>query len=172
MLAALWFGDKKPNMNMFLEPFVKGCVHLQQADFKWSVGHIKYTTKVFPSVLVSDCTVRPLLLNLKQFNGEVGFSFCVQRGVMVGKGQGQTRVYPLETKCDLRSPTQTIKFAECALERSTPVMGVKGPSILSLLPGFNIILGVARACANLWYYSENSGLPWYIGRSVSEVDGF
>lgn len=58
----------------------------------------------------------------------------------------------------------------------------KGPSELSLLPGFDIIhgcvpdymhcvlLGVAGAYTNLWFCSENNGKPWYIGRSVSEVD--
>lgn len=50
-------------------------------------------------------------------------------------------------------------------------MGVKGPSVLSLLPDFHIIHGcVARSYANLWFCSENSGMPWHIGRSVSKVD--
>ncbi|KAI2645742.1 DNA ligase [Labeo rohita] len=101
----------------------------------------------------------------------LGTGWLQMKGVVVEKGQGKTRVYPFETKCDLRSHTQTINFAERALGTSTPVMGVKGPSVLSLLPGFDIIngcipdyihcvlLGVARACANLWFCGENSGKP-------------
>lgn len=86
---------------------------------------------------------------------------------MVEKRQRHIRVYPFEKNCDLRSHTQTTKFAESALEKSTPIMGVKGPSILSLLPGFDIIqdhmhcvlLGVVRAYGNLWFCSENNGNP-------------
>ncbi|XP_034153144.1 uncharacterized protein LOC114840948 isoform X1 [Esox lucius] len=69
-----------------------------------------------------------------------------------------------------------------AVETGTPSAGVKGPSVLSLLPGFDIIegcvpdymhsvlLGVTRSITSLWCDSENHQSPWYLGRSIQQID--
>lgn len=69
-----------------------------------------------------------------------------------------------------------------AIETDTPSVGVKGPSVLSLLPGFDIIkgcvpnymhsvlLGVTRSVTSLWSNSENHQSPWNIGRFIPQFD--
>lgn len=64
-----------------------------------------------------------------------------------------------------------------------PVKGVKGPSVLSLMPCFDLIqgcvpdnmhsclLGVARTMTSMWAGSDNHEKPWYIGKYVSDIDG-
>lgn len=69
-----------------------------------------------------------------------------------------------------------------AVETGTPSVGVKGPSVLSLLPGFDIIKGcvhnymhsvlleVPRSVTSLWCNFENHQSPWNIGRSITQLD--
>ncbi|XP_055073931.2 uncharacterized protein [Misgurnus anguillicaudatus] len=183
MLTALWFGAKKPHMNIFLEPFVKECIDIHERGFDWVTSDgIHGTSKVYALILVSDSVARPLLQNFKQFNGEFGCSFCLQKGTLVERGQGKARVYPFEANMELRSQRQTLELVTRAVETGTPSAGVKGPSVLSLLPGFDIIegcvpdymhsvlLGVTRSITSLWCNSENHQSPWYIGRSISQID--
>ena len=181
MLCGLWFGNSKPNMNVYLQPFVEEILHLQTQGFTWQTSFTTNTTRVYPLVLVCDSVARPVIQNFKQFNGEYGCSFCLQRGDMVEKGKGYTRVYPFES-CELRTQAQTEEHIECALESGMPVKGVKGPSILLRVPHFNIIescvpdymhsvsLGIARTMAKLWLSSENHQTTWYIGRSIHMLD--
>ncbi len=68
-----------------------------------------------------------------------------------------------------------------ALDNET-VFGVKGPSPLmklthlqiinGLIPEYqhNVCLGVTRQLSTLWFDSENSEAPWYIGKQIEEVD--
>ncbi|XP_028981372.2 uncharacterized protein LOC114840948 isoform X2 [Esox lucius] len=102
MLTALWFGAKKPPMNMYLEPFVNECMDLHERGFDWVTSDgVHGTSKVYALILVSDSVARPLLQNFKQFNGEFGCSFCLQKGTVVERGRGKARVYPFEENIEL-----------------------------------------------------------------------
>ena len=60
--------------------------------------------------------------------------------------------------------------------------GVKGPSVLVLLPEFNItsgffvdymhcvLLGVVRQFVTLWFESSNHLNAWYIGKRIHDID--
>lgn len=96
--------------------------------------------------------------------------------------QLQARVYPFEENIELRCQSQTLEQVTRAVETGSPSAGVKGPSVLSLLPGFDIIegcvpdymhsvlLGVTRSITSLWCNSENHQSPWYLGRSIPHID--
>lgn len=183
LLCGLWFGDKKPHMRTFLNPFVEECVKLEDSGFTWEKDKgVSINTKVIPLVLMSDSVARPLIQNVKQFNGEYGCSYCLHKGKWIEKGRGSTRVYPFQKDLQLRSQEQTNEFVEAALESGQPVMGVKGPSALCRLPSFDVIegsvpdymhsvlLGVARTVTGLWLNSENHEKHWYIGRSTKLID--
>ncbi|XP_026104657.1 uncharacterized protein LOC113076212 [Carassius auratus] len=142
MLTALWFGAKKPPMNIYLDPFVNECIGLHGRGFDWVTSDgVHGTSKVYALILVSDSVARPLLQNFKQFNGEFGCSFCLQKGTLVERGRGKVRVYPFEENIELRCQSQTLELVMRAVETGTPSAGVEGPSVLSLLPGFDIIEG-------------------------------
>ena len=82
----------------------------------------------------------------------------------------------------LGSSENTRAFVLEATETQTACMGVKGPSLLSLLPHFDIIhgmvpdymhnicLGTVRQMANLWFDTKNHEEPFYIGKSVNTID--
>ena len=181
MLCGLWFGPNKPHMNSYLKPFVDECNHLYEHGLEWeSESGQTVTSKVLPSFLVADSVARPVIQNFKQFNGEFGCSYCLHKGTTVLKRKGRVRAYPY-SPVKLRTESQTEELVEQALS-GNPIYGVKGFSILSCLPHFNIIdgcvpdymhavlLGVARRMTSLWFDSENFQSPWYLGPVNDQID--
>lgn len=67
-----------------------------------------------------------MMQNFKQFNGEFGCSYCLQKGTVVEKGQGHVRVYPFKSDTESRSHGSSLEFAREAIENHTTVKGVKG----------------------------------------------
>ena len=69
-----------------------------------------------------------------------------------------------------------------ATDTGEPVLGIKGPSWLSMFPEYNILagntvdymhcilLGVTRMILKLWFDREHSQQLWYCGNRVKEVD--
>jgi len=183
LLTSLWFGGSKPSMNVFLEPFVEEVRELDRTGFSWtrSKDKVVFTTKVRALIGVCDSVARPTLQGFTQYNGKYGCSFCFDSGVYVEQGAGHTRVYPFEIDSELRTPKLVIELAERAISVNKIVLGVKGPSILSLLPGFDIIqglvpdymhsvlLGVVRQLARLWFDSTNSAELFYISTAKQRL---
>lgn len=176
LLVALWFGDSKPNMNKFFEPFINELCHLHDIGFSWICSSTKSVirTKVKALIGVCDSVARPTLQSFCQFNGKHGCSFCYEPGIYVKQGDGGTRAYPYDANSVLRTNSEVLHLAEMAFSSKKPVLGVKGPSILQLLPEFDIIqglvpdymhsvlLGVVRQMSKLWFDSSNHSEAYYI----------
>ncbi|CAL1671905.1 unnamed protein product [Lasius platythorax] len=75
ILCGLWYGSKKPVIEIFLKPFVRELICLHNDE------------------IILDSVARPLLQNMKQFNSHFGCSFCLNKGQRVSIGAGYTRVY-------------------------------------------------------------------------------
>ncbi|KAK6489849.1 hypothetical protein HHUSO_G6776 [Huso huso] len=184
LMASLWFGSKKPDMNLYLQPFVNECQDLMQSGVDWenAVTQEKINSKVVCTVAICDSVARPLLQNMMQFNGLHGCGFCTDPGTNVPKGRGMTRAYPYKKDFVLRSSTETIEQTEHAFLNKKTVCGVKGPSILMCIPNFDIIdgfipdymhcalLGVARQMMRLWVESKYHRYPFYLGTQVERID--
>jgi len=184
LMASLWFGSGKPDMSVFLEPFVDECIELAENGFGWICPEtaVRITGKARVIVGVCDSVARPLMQNFKQFNGRHGCGFCFDTGESVEKGNGRTTVYPFNEDMTLRTKENTHALVMEAVETKAPCIGVKGPSVLSLLPYFDLIhgfvpdymhcicLGVVRQLASLWFDSKNHNEPFYIGPVLSRVD--
>ncbi|XP_073716926.1 uncharacterized protein [Misgurnus anguillicaudatus] len=183
LLAGLWFGASKPEMNYFLQAFVDECIQLEQEGLL--VQHRGQSTqmRVFNLVCVCDSVARCSVQNTKQFNGEYGCNWCYKKGEIVAKGNGFTRVYASQQR-DARPRTHSQHFDDVkrAVETGTCVNGVKGPSPLMFLMYFNmilgfsfdymhgILLGVSRQFTTLWFDSMYHGERWYLGRLVTTID--
>ena len=69
-----------------------------------------------------------------------------------------------------------------ATDKGEPVLGLKGPSWLSVVPDYNVLagntidymhcvlLGVTKMILKLWFNSEHSQELWYCGNRVKEAD--
>jgi hypothetical protein len=184
LLAALWFGSGKPNMNVLFKPFVDECIALDRDGFDWHccVTNANVATRVSVIVGVCDAVARPLIQNFTQFNGFYGCGYCLDEGESVEKGKGHVRVYPYNPDMSFRNKENTNALLLESVQSGSSCMGVKGPSILCLLPNFDIIngmvpdymhcicLGVVRQMAKLWFEAKNHDCAYYIGNSISLVD--
>jgi hypothetical protein len=164
ILCGLWSGDKKPDMNVFLKPFVDELTRLGSeglvATFKNGTTEKIF---VFSGAISVDTPARAMCQNLKQFNGRCGCAFCEMEGERVERGRGSTRVYE-EKEIEIVQRTHE-RFVEqaCHATDKIPVMGVKGPSFLMLVPKLDIVddfvvdymhaglLGVTRQMTKLWF---------------------
>lgn len=136
--------------------------------------------KVHTILAPVDSVERCALQNIK-FNGRYGCSLCLNPGEHVPIGNGYTRVYR-EGKGTKRTKSQYRKDAIKAGTENTVVNGVKGVSLLMLLPIFDIIrsfppeymhsvlLGVVKLFLSTWIGPKNCKKPWYIGTKLQIFD--
>lgn len=173
MLSALWIGATKPHIDSLFKPIVNCLEKLHDNGFVWMNDGRSITTKVYMCLFSCVSVARPLIQNLKQFNGEYGCGFCLNSGTVVEKGLGYVRSYK-ESSCGRpqeRTHEQMLQFADLAFESGLCKFGVKGPSILSLVPQFDLVkgfvpecmhavfLGVVRQFVFLWCDSSSNSKP-------------
>lgn len=182
MVSAIWFGSQKPRIDTFLKPFVDECRDLVKNPLQWidSTG-ICRISRVFTLVCSSDAIARTILRNCKQFNGKFGCDWCLHPGEVVEKGRGFVRSYFYREHAE-RTHIQFKNDATEAYHTKSTIHGVKGLSILLLLPKFDIVsgfipdymhcvlLGVCRQMMGLWMDTCNHLQPWYIGRKIQVFD--
>ncbi|KZS00273.1 Uncharacterized protein APZ42_003496 [Daphnia magna] len=89
ILFALWFGNKKPPRNVFLDP----CVDVLKKLCSTGVECDKVTYIIRPVIVTVDTVARPILRNTMQLNGAYGCDFCLNPGKSVKIGKGHTLVY-------------------------------------------------------------------------------
>ena len=121
IVCGLWFGTKKPEMELFLEPFVTEIEKLSADGFQWfdeSANKVT-TTEVFAILCISDAPASAAIQNFSQYNGKFGCGFCTHEGKHVEKGNGFCRVYsPTENASpEERTFQNTIEWREKAIEK-------------------------------------------------------
>ncbi|XP_041469957.1 uncharacterized protein LOC121419571 [Lytechinus variegatus] len=179
MLTALWFGESKPEMSVFLKPFIDECQKLSIEGLSWKMGQDEKISKVFSLVCTTDSVARPLLQNTTQFNGFFGCGFCKQRGEYT---DGAVRYPYMDPPPPKRKDQETKHTSLLAQESGRVIEGVKGVSIVSLLTYFNIVsgfiadymhavcLGTVKRFMTMWIDPANRQKEWYIGRLKQEID--
>ena len=180
-LCGLWYGKKKPPMNLYLKPFVEEMKELYNNGIECIPfgSEEPITIKVHTLFCSVDSVARPLCQNMKQFNGKYGCGYCMHEGVKVGKNK---RIFPFNNNISPRNAKQYLKHVKSSVKRDKAVKGVKGPSILSLLPNFDMIhcfppdymhawlLGVAKLFTTTWLDSKNKDEPFYLGSKKDEFN--
>jgi hypothetical protein len=185
LVCGIWFGTAKPNMNTFLRPFSISLQTLATEGVEWFHPNLKrnVVSKVIAPISCVDAPARAAIQNIHLYNGQFGCSMCEHEGLSVKTGDGHCRVYPVtNTEPILRSSESMALQAREAVAENTTVQGVKGPTIVSVIPNLDlgssfipdymhcVLLGVTRQFLTLWLSSSNSQEVWYIGRSVPEID--
>ncbi|XP_029176946.1 uncharacterized protein LOC114945028 [Nylanderia fulva] len=182
MLCGLWYGKEKPDMNLFLSLLVEELISLHEVGITRNVpGEEEIHIRVHTIASPVDSVARPLLQNIKQYNGSFGCSFCLHEGIHIEVGKGMTRVYPGYVK-EPRTLHQHEVDCEIAVQTGTTPHGVKGPTVLMLLPVFDItssftpdymhsvLLEVTKTFTDAWFNSSNHEKNWYIGNKVDLID--
>lgn len=182
LLAGMWAATEKPVLDLFLKPFIDELKDLHTNGFECLPPNFEepVTIKVHTILAPVDSVERCALQNIHQFNGRYGCSLCLNPGEHVSVGNGYTRIYRGEgTK---RTENQHRRDTIKAEAEKTIVNGVKGVSLLMLLPVFNIVksfppeymhcvlLGVVKLFLSTWIDPKNCRKPWYIGTKSQLLD--
>jgi Protein of unknown function (DUF1258) len=181
ILCGLWCGKTKPKINIFFKPFVEELQRLGTEGFVATFkDDVQANMKVFVGAVSVDTPARAMLQNLKQFNGRYGCAWCEMEGESVVRRRGHTRIYPeRETPVVQRTHERFVDHASSATDDKS-FQGVKGPSVLMLLPKFNIVdhfvvdymhaalLGTTRQFVKLWF--EGNDERFSLRRKRATID--
>ncbi|XP_077258500.1 uncharacterized protein LOC143895324 isoform X1 [Temnothorax americanus] len=147
LLCGLYYGKNSPIINTFMKPFVYELESLHTEGIVCNVVGREYPVNIKVHTLLSsvDSVARPKLQGIKQFNGKYGCSFCLHRGTRIEKERGSARVYigglgePRSQEQHLSALERLEHYNDTHRQNKTDIQGVKGGSVLLLLPIFNII---------------------------------
>ena len=157
-------------MNIFLQPVVDEMNFLSSEGVQWNKNGDIITSRVIPLCCCVDAPARCSVLNMKQYNGHFGCTFCLHPTENV---DGR-RKYPLSTTVHAtRTHENTTKEMMTVGRSNIKINGVKGPSVLMNLNYFNLIdgittesmhsvfMGVVKQYMNI--ITSEPSAPYYIG---------
>lgn len=169
IIGALWFNTGKPDMALFHKNFIQQCQRLRNG--------IQVESEFYKIIVLQNCldsVGRCEVFCSKQFNGKYGCTICLHPGKVI---QNQVR-YPYQ-KSKLRDDQSTRKLMMQVhnSEKGESVFGIKGLSVLTGIPDFDIIKGLPPDYMHmvnlgltklLWELliegdSDNKSQPYYIG---------
>ncbi|KAL1418328.1 hypothetical protein MTO96_025974 [Rhipicephalus appendiculatus] len=175
VVGALWFAKCHPPAHLFMKTFVSAVNSLK--TISWEHAGERITSKIFVTCCSVDSPARASLLNMKQFNGFYGCPWCLEKGTVVDR---TLRYIPRERAAALRTHRSVDHDMREAFEQGRPVHGIKGPSALLKLNGFNLVWclppdymhcvleGVTQQLTELWLTA--AGMAFYVGRQLQEVE--
>ncbi|XP_057329242.1 uncharacterized protein LOC130670086, partial [Microplitis mediator] len=172
IMTGLWVDKVEPDMNLFLKPFVDEANDLSSKGLRWKLGEETITSKFIPLCACFDSVARCKVLNMKQYNGKYGCTFCEHPTKCIEK----FCKYPMLTDVPTERTDESVKnqmVLASAKEYGEDVKGVLGPSQLMNLDYFDLVggmspdylhsvlLGVVKQHTELLLCSF--GKPYYIG---------
>ena len=91
LIAGLWVGRHKPDMDILLSSIMKKVDLLNAIGFQMKSPEGDKTVRVRPLFGLFDLVAKAPVLNMKQFNGQYGCPTCLHPGEILGRG---ARIYP------------------------------------------------------------------------------
>lgn len=114
--------------------------------------------------------------------GNYGCGLCYHPAFGMRRGRGRCKSYSIfEREFPSRTHEETMQHARNAEALGTRQQGIKGVSILSEIPGFDIVncvdldifhalVNCAKRFTNLWLSSKYSGRPFNVNGRFAEID--
>ncbi|XP_064479165.1 uncharacterized protein LOC135392379 [Ornithodoros turicata] len=163
-LAGLWIAKTHPDMSVFLAKFVEEVN--QMGPLLWEQDGHHYTSRMVVVCCAVDAPARAAVLNMKQHNGYSSCTWC-----LITYCVRYISSHPVED----RTSALVVRDSQLALELDTDINGVKGPTPLMNLQGFDLVrgcsveymhsvlLGVTRQLNDYYFGSSHSSECYYIG---------
>lgn len=145
--CGLWFGKSKPDMQIFLKQFVNMMNKLSSDGLKCNINGLITRIRVFCLVAPVDSVARAPMQGIMQFNGHYGCNWCFHPGNYLFKSM---RYDVLGYYPELRNHKKMLQHIEESLKSNNPVYGVKYPSPLVNLSGFDIVDGLCPEYMHFW----------------------
>jgi hypothetical protein len=189
LFNGLWIGHDKPRMFTFYRPLAETLRRLATTGFQWKHPHtnILMTSKVYAPMLSADAQGRFPIQNIVSFSCmDGGCALCELKGVRVEVGAGSATVYkqpvpPEPVPPVARTAENMIEHAQTATQ-DTPVHGVRGPCIMSLVPHFDcaagfvseyqhsFCLGIVKQLINFMKEYDQRDQGFYIGANLDAIN--
>lgn len=186
LLAGLWFGKSKPEMSVFLQPFVDDMNKFSETGIKCQLNNVERIIKIFCLVSCVDSVARAPMQGLIQFNGKYGCNWCLHPGQWVASkckpDSGSYKYLLLDSVVKKRNEIESFSHMEKGTEKD-PCFGFKRASPLINLNKFNIIFGfvpdymhiiesLGKQFTNIWFGS-NKQMASFIGKlDIDEINSF
>lgn len=181
LLAGMWFGNEKPQPNLFLRVIRNEIRQLNRG--------VNFDTPNGPRLIkgiviggTADLPARALFLNLKTHAGTYGCHKCRIQSVRLNP-DGPKRVYPFLRELPLRTDDETYMFATQAVARGREegVFGVKGHTIMrqfvhcpirttSVDDLHPLYQGVVKQLLKLWFTEKHRVRPWSLYNVLPLID--
>ncbi|XP_040077868.1 uncharacterized protein LOC115321834 [Ixodes scapularis] len=168
-LAGLWFGKGHPNMTAFLAKFVDQVKSM--TPVMWEHSSEMHRSRAYVLCCCVDAPARAAVQNMVLFNGSFGCPWCLISGEHL---EGSMRYVPKEPPAP-RTSELVVRDMQLSLRLGITINGIKGPSPLMNLPGFDLVAavsveymhavlqGAAKQFTELLLSSSNSQKRFYIG---------
>ncbi|KAE8746821.1 hypothetical protein FOCC_FOCC006458 [Frankliniella occidentalis] len=183
-VIGIWYDSKKPkNMNAYFKPFSNQMASIHGKGVEWTHPQSKEVNRsqVKAPLLIADAPARAKVQNVMNYNAINGCNICEISTVKSRPipNKKRVRIYKYRHNPKLRTKEEMHRQATMATDTGVPVMGVKGASVLSIIPTFDVstccfpefmhstLLGVTRQLVTLWM--EKPG-PWNMKGQLLEID--
>ncbi len=182
----IYSGHKKPNANQFLKPLVDEISNLNSNPISWfGKNNISHSTKILITCMICDAPARSWIQNFSGHNSYYGCNWCTLKANYEKNAiRYQLKINENDLQKLLRSKNQISEICNSIenLEIEAPHLGVKGYSVLSKLPNFDIIncftpevmhsgfLGIAKKFLSVWLNSEFKDKEFYLGLKKKELN--
>ena len=181
VVAGIWFGKEKPNMNIFLKPIVNEIQRLSVTGISCIIRGRMKEIFIYCICCCVDSPARCSIQYLIQYNGHYGCSWCLHPGIPVMHKVKEVIKYPLlDYVPALRRERDSLNHIR---ERSH---GFQRPSVLLNLEYFEIIdgffpdsmhaidMGIVKKFTTKWFTEKTK--PWSIPprfiRVIEKKNGF
>ena len=183
LMVALWVDKTDPDMQVFMKSFIDDANKLQTEGVEWThPSGEKIISKFFPGPLIVDSKCRCAVLEMKQYNGYYGCTFCKHPTERTEDGRRFTIINPVPA---LRKDKEVLeimsKFAENA-KIGDDLEGIKEASAFMNLKNFNMVDNVVPEYMHstllgvITQHTEgllnDTDKPYYIGKKdqIAEID--
>lgn len=188
IIIGMWYDNRKPLMNSFLQPFCKKFKTCFDKGINWihPINKTQHNSKVVVPLIVADAPARAQIQNILNFNGRYGCNLCEikTRKCKILPNKKRKRIYPFinEQQIILRTSKRMKVQGKKVLTRAqNNIRGIKGIPIISTLPLIDIstcmvpefmhsvLLGSVKQFTNIWLESEGE---WCVKSSLNDIDKF
>lgn len=177
ILCGFWVGPTKPIMKLLLEPIASYLNLLSTLGTTIKVAKENVVIRAKLVMGIFDLPAKAAVLCCKQYNGEYGCQVCLHPGKRLSNN---SRIYLPPCRYPERTHAQILTAAKLAQQKNKTVLGVNDlsplASVLDLVVSVPVdymhcvLEGVTRWLMGAWFNSCHHGSPFYIGRSIDQID--
>ena len=175
IIAALWHGPTKPNMDIIFQPILHKISELETKRTIVSLSPVKILRAKL-LLAVFDFPARSSATNTKQFNGEYGCLYCFEKGEM----HNGARIYRPALNVELRTNNSMNTLALRADETGKAQCGVKGSCVLGQyieIPEcipidymHSVLEGVFKQLMKRWFDQKFYSQPYSLRKHIPSIN--